>query len=390
MIRAVRFFRPLASASLATLVAIAACTNQGTSTADSLATRATGGNQDAVTLTAPLTRSDSTLRVLVYHDMEGLAGQDDYRTFNYSHPPFYARGQEWLAADINAVVDGLFAGGATSVEIVDAHGSGNPAPDLDPARLDKRATQLTRDSSFRQYVDIVEPNRYDAVVAVGMHAKTGSGGFASHTYTLGMDIVMNGRSITETELVAMSWGRVGVPVIFVSGDDKLAGDLATMPWISYVVTKHATSASTVRLRDVDSVHAEMRTKAADAVRKIGDAKVMTVNTPVRAALRVVPPASLAMLNGVPGISLSSDRKEVTFVAPDFLAAYDGVVALIGVARLSYPQVQAEVVRAHRDSASIIRLQRERLMERWLDVESGRWSPPVPALPAPGRKYHGAQ
>jgi D-aminopeptidase len=205
-----------------------------------------------------------------------------------------------------------------------------------------------------------------------------------------MDIVMNGRSITETELVAMSWGRVGVPVIFVSGDDKLAGDLATMPWISYVVTKHATSASTVRLRDVDSVHAEMRTKASEAVRRIGEAKVMTVNTPVRAALRVVPPASLAMLNGVPGISLSSDRKEVTFVAPDFLAAYDGVVALIGVARLSYPQVQAEVVRAHQDSASIIRLQRERLMERWLDVESGRWSPPAPATPAPGRRYYGAQ
>ena len=390
MVRAVRFRRPLASASLATLIAIVACTNQGASPADSSATAATGGSQDAVTLAAPPARPDSTLRVLVYHDMEGLAGQDDYRTFNYSHPAFYARGQEWLAADINAVVDGLFAGGATSVEIVDAHGSGNPAPDLDPARLDKRATQLTRDSSFRQYVDIVEPNRYDAVVAVGMHAKTGSGGFASHTYTLGMDIVMNGRSITETELVAMSWGRVGVPVIFVSGDDKLAGDLATMPWISYVVTKHATSASNVRLRDVDSVHAEMRTRAAEAARKVAEAKVMTVNTPVRAALRVVPPASLAMLNGVPGISLSSDRKEATFVAPDFLAAYDGVVALIGVARLSYPQVQAEVVRAHQDSASIIRLQRERLMERWLDVESGRWSPPAPATPAPGRKYYGAQ
>lgn len=390
MIRAVRFCRRLASASLAALVAIPACTNRGASTADSSATAATGGNQEAVTLSAPPARSDSTLRVLVYHDMEGLAGQDDYRTFNYSHPAFYARGREWLAADINAVVDGLFAGGATSVEIVDAHGSGNPAPDLDPARLDKRATQLTRDSSFRQYVDIVEPNRYDAVVAVGMHAKTGSGGFASHTYTLGMDIVMNGRSITETELVAMSWGRAGVPVIFVSGDDKLAGDLATMPWINFVITKHATSASTVRLRDVDSVHAEMRTRAADAVRRIGEAKVMTVNTPVRAALRVVPPASLSMLDGVPGITLSSDRKEVAFTAPDFPTAYDGVVALIGVARLSYPQVQAEVIRAHRDSATILRLQRERLMERWLDVESGRWSAPAPAAPTPGRKYYGAQ
>jgi len=67
-----------------------------------------------------------------------------------------------------------------------------------------------------------------------------------------------------------------------------------------------------------------------------------------------------------------------------------LVALMGVARLAYPQVQAEVVRAHRDSAAILRLQRERLMERWLDVESGRWTPPA-APPAAGtRTYYGAQ
>ena len=99
---------------------------------------ATGG----VTLSAPAARTGTDLRVLVYHDMEGLSGQDDYRTFNYSHPEFYAKGQEYLAGDINAVVDGLFAGGATKVEIVDAHGSGNPSPDLVPAKLDPRATQL--------------------------------------------------------------------------------------------------------------------------------------------------------------------------------------------------------------------------------------------------------
>jgi D-amino peptidase len=368
--------------------AAVACGGSGSATGDATTVTPTV-SEEAVTLTAPAPRGDSTMRVLVYHDMEGLSGQDDYRTFNYSHPEYYAKGQAWLAADINAVVDGLFSGGATSVEIVDAHGSGNPSPDLIPAKLDPRATQLTRDSSFRQYVDIVEPNRYNAIVAVGMHAKTGSGGFASHTYTLGMDLLMNGRSITETELVAMSWGRVGVPVIFVSGDDKLAGDLATMPWVNFVVTKHATSASTVQLRDVDSVHAEMRTKAADAVRTLADAKVMTVNTPVQAALRVVPPASLAMLRGVPGISLSPDGSQVDFEGANFMAAYDGLVALMGVARLSYPQVMAEVVRAHRDSAAILRAQRERLMERWLDVESGRWRP-LTASVAGARKYYGAQ
>jgi len=329
------------------------------------------------------------LRVLVYHDMEGLAGQDDYRTFNFSHPEHYAKGRAYLAADINAVVDGLFAGGATSVEIIDAHGSGNPAPDLDPALLDKRATQLTRDAPFRQYVDVVAPNTYDAIVAVGMHAKTGSGGFASHTVTIGMGLSMNGQSITETEIVAYSWGRAGVPVIFVSGDDHLERDLATMPWLQFVVTKRATSASTVELRDVDSVHAEMRAKAATAVRELASAKVTRVREPVQAALRVVRPASLSMLRGVPGVSLSEDGEEVAFEGRDFQAAYDGLNALIGVARLAYPATTNEVLREHADFTRIGRLQRERLMERWFDVESGRWTPP-PEAPAAARKYYGAQ
>jgi D-amino peptidase len=373
--------------SLFTLGSLA-CSGGAATRQDSTDTASASGN-GGVTLQAPAARRDSTLRVLVYHDMEGLAGQDDYRTFNYSHPEFYAKGRGYLIADINAVVDGLFAGGATRVDIVDAHGSGNPAPDVDATRLDPRAKQLTRDSAFRQYVDVIAPDTYDAVVAVGMHARTGSRGFASHTYTIGMDLWMNGRSITETELVAYSWGRVGVPVIFVSGDDKLQGDLATMPWISYVVTKRATSANTVELRNVDTVHAEMREKAAAAVRALPQARVTRLDEPVRAALRVTPPASLTMLKGVPGVTVSNNDNEVAFEAKDFLAAYDGLVALMGVARLAYPSVLNEVIRAHPDSTNILRLQRERLMMRWFDVESGRWSPPT-LVPSAKRLHYGAQ
>ncbi|MFN8581367.1 MAG: M55 family metallopeptidase [Gemmatimonadaceae bacterium] len=369
-------------------IAAAGCFGQARSSNATPARPTSTGN--GVTLSAPAARSGSTLRVLVYHDMEGLAGQSDYRTFNYSHPEYYAKGQEYLAADINAVVDGLFAGGATSVEIIDAHGSGNPAPDLVPAKLDKRATQLTRDTPFRHYVDVVAPNVYDAIVCVGMHAKTGSRGFASHTVTIGMGLSMNGHAITETEIVAYSWGRVGVPVIFVSGDDRLQNDLTTMPWIQFVVTKKATSASTVELRDVDAVHAEMKAKASLAVRQLASAKVTHVNEPVHAALRVVWPATLSMLRGVPGVALSADGNEVAFEASDFQGAYDGLNALIGVARLAYPTTTNEVIREHKDNVLIARLQRERLMEQWMDVESGRWSPPPQAVPVAGRKYYGAQ
>jgi D-amino peptidase len=326
-------------------------------------------------------------RILIYHDMEGLAGEDDFRQFNFSHPEQYAKGRELLTADVNAVIDGLFQGGAGVVNVVDAHGSGNPDPDILLDKLDPRAKMLSRDQPFRQYVDIVEPNTFDAVVCVGMHAKTGSGGFASHTYTLGIDIIMNDKSITETELVGYSWGRVGVPVIMVTGDDKLAGDLKVMPWIEYVQVKKATSASTVELRPLPDVHAEMKAKAAKAMKGIASATVMKIKEPIKAALRVVPPAGLDRLKNLPGIDYKDNV--ATFTAENFGKAYDGLIALIGIATTNYSTVDAEVIRNLPNGKDIqVQIGDARMM-RWLDYESGRWKPEPAATPAP-RKYYGAR
>ena len=335
--------------------------------------------------TQPRHAAGAPIRVLVYHDMEGLAGQDDWRTFLFSHPERYPEGQKMLAADLNAVIDGLFAGGATQVDVVDAHGSGNPEPDVRRDLLDSRAKQVIRDKPFDPYVDITEPNTYDAVVAVAMHAKTGSHGFASHTITLGMDMLVEDRSITESEIVAYSWGRVGVPMIFVSGDDRLRDDLKVMPWIEFVVTKKATSASTVELRPVEVVHAEMRERAARAVRNLSKAKVLTIKTPLRAGLHAVPPASLAPLKGIPGITYADQT--VTFTAPDFRAAYDGVIALVGAARSSYSQVLQETIRKHPDGAKVMAEYSDALFMRWMDFESGRWQPPA-TPPRTPKTFHG--
>jgi D-amino peptidase len=341
-----------------------------------------------LTLVDPTALTPGSLRVLVYHDMEGLSGQDDPKTFSFINRDAYPKGQALLVADLNAVIGGLFDGGATQVEVLDAHGSGNPEPDVLTTQLDPRATQVFRDADFRQYVDVVAPNAYDAVVAVAMHAKTGSRGFASHTYNPGMDILINGTPITETELVAYSWGRVGVPVIMVTGDDRLKADLQTMPWIAYVVTKEATAADSATLRPVAEVHAEMRAAAKRALEKRSQARVPKLGAPMTAGLRATPPANLEILRAVPGIAYRDQTVE--FTANDFGAAYDGVVALIGVARQSYSQVMREAILAHPDSSKILADYSRRLFGRWMDVESGRYQAPAPPTPAPGRKYHGAR
>ena len=337
-------------------------------------------------LSASATDEDGILRILIYHDMEGLAGQDDPMSFEFGKEAYDAYGRELLTADVNAVIAGLFDGGADEVHVVDGHGSGNPDPDLLLEKLDPRAVMTFRDEPFDAYGDLPEPGVFDAVAVVGMHAKTGSGGFASHTFTLGMDIIMNGMSITETELIGFSWGRVGVPVIFASGDDRLANDLTTMPWIEYVTVKRATSASTAELRPVDEARADLWTGAQRAVENLAEARVTVLMTPVTAALRAVAPARLDHLEGVPGIDYSDGT--VTFEAEDFQAAYDGVSALIGVATRGYVRLLNEVFRERPDGGEIAQAYSDLLFERWMDVESGRWTAPEPAAPEERRRYFG--
>ena len=338
-------------------------------------------------LPALLSAQARPIRVLVYHDMEGLAGQDDPFTYRFDHPQQYAKGRQMLVADLNAVIAGLFDGGATEVNVIDAHGSGNPEPDVPEGALDPRAKQVFRDKPFRGYVDLTEPGRYDAVAAVAMHSKTGSRGFAAHTITLGMALELNGKEITETELVGYSWGRVNVPMIFVSGDDRLREDLKVLPWIEFVTTKKATSSSTVELYPVDRVHAEMKAAAKRAVQNIGKAPVLTTPSPVTAAVRAVPPASLEAMKGFPGVRYADNK--VTFEAADFGAVYDAWMAIIGVARAGYSSVMNEMIAAQPNGREMRLDFSDRLFARWMDYESGRWSRPVPTSQTAGRRYHGS-
>jgi D-amino peptidase len=361
------------AAVLAALLAGGACEPQAT---DRTLTRQTSTGAPWVIEDAQV-NTDDGIRILVLHDMEGLAGQDDPKTFDFGNDE-YPHGQDLLVGDVNAVIDGLFAGGATEVHVVDGHGSGNPDPDIPPDRLDERAEQVVRDEFFDAYVDLVEPAAYDAVVVVAMHAKTGSGGFASHTY-------VNGESITETELFALSWGRVGVPLIFASGDDRLAGDLQTMPWIEYVTVKEATSANTATPRPLEEARADLQAAAQRAVENLGQAKVMKITTPVTATLRVVSPASLERMDGFPGVDYADNS--VTFEAADFGEAYEGLTNIVGVATRGYISILGEVIQAHPDAREIRAAYSEALTARWFDVESGRWQPEEETPPAP-RKYYG--
>lgn len=323
------------------------------------------------TVNAVVPDGDGTNKILVYYDMEGISGVNKYEQVGFGNPE-YETGRENLTMDVNAVIDGLFAGGADIVHVTDAHGSGNPEPDVDLEKFDSRAQMLYKDTPYKPYIDLPETEKYDAVVVVAMHAKTGSNGFLAHTYNGGCDWIINGKSICETEIIAYSWGRYGVPVIMATGDDVLKGQLEYMDWVEYVTVKKAINWLDAELFPLDEVHAEMREKAKKAVENLASAKYVAFSEPLTAALRTQFPADHSILKGVPGIDYKNHT--VTFKAQTYREAYEGIEELIQVAGAGRMKLIQEYLAQSEYGPKVFKEARAYMFKKMNDMIEGKWDP----------------
>ena len=317
--------------------------------------------------------TDGVIRILLYYDMEGTSGQNSTRSVNFGTVE-YGSAREDLTADVNAVVAGLAAGGADSIVVVDAHGSFNPEPDILVSRLAPPARMIAWPKRFDVYTDLLQEGVYDGIVAVAMHSRTGGGGFAAHTVNIGTEWILNDMPLCEAELFAYSWGRIGVPLLLVTGDDRLAEQLAWMDWLQYVTVKRAKGTHDAELRPGAEVRAEMRAKAERAVRQIAHARAARLAEPIQAQMRTEWPASLDVLDGVPGVDYRDGT--VTFTAPDFTTAYRGERALLGAAQTGYMEVLFQL--AMEESGGV-------MFERFKEKILSAWDPkgpPQETAPAP--------
>jgi D-amino peptidase len=174
------------------------------------------------------------MKIYMMTDMEGVAGVLNFQEWTGPGKPYYLVARELLTREVNAAADGLFAGGATEIVVVDAHGPGG----IDVTVLDPRA-QLSRGWS-----DVVWPlnldSSYGAVVWVGQHAKACTPyGHLCHTQSLAyIDESVNDVSIGEFGELALCAGELGVRCIFATGDDAFTKEAqALVPGIEAVAVK---------------------------------------------------------------------------------------------------------------------------------------------------------
>lgn len=176
------------------------------------------------------------VKIYISVDMEGVAGVvtgDQLTPTGFE----YERFRRFMTDEAVAAVKGAKAAGATEVVVADSHGNGESLlieqfpPDVQIVRSWPRHGGMMAglDSTFA------------AAVFVGYHASTtNSQGVRAHTISSAhfTRIALNGTSVTEAEFNAAYAGGLGVPIVFMSGDDAAVAEVSKrLGHLESVVTK---------------------------------------------------------------------------------------------------------------------------------------------------------
>jgi len=243
--------------------------------------------------------------------MEGISGIDRLAMTKCEFAADYAAGQEYLVDDVNAVVEGLVAAGVSTIEVIDRHGSGcDDIPDLPTTRLHPKARMV--DEKSQPLFERTKQRQWDAVVLVGAHTGPGRNGFLEHVGSFGIERILNGVSISESDQSALINGLFGIPIIFASGDDRLREQFSErMPWVAFVEVKRATSRSSAVPLAPARVRAALFDSARAAVQRRNAAKTVELVPPLTGAYKPVWPLTLEPLSALPGYDISEGLVRVT-------------------------------------------------------------------------------
>ena len=158
------------------------------------------------------------MKIFIAVDMEGISGIYSPE-FVIRDGRLYATGQRLLTRDVNAAVRGAFDGGAEEVIVADIHGgSGNIlVEELDPRAL------LLAGVPYKPRFPFLDRS-VSGVFLLGYHAMAGTQG-ANLEHTMSSAswhcCKVNDKPYGELGIDAELAAEAGVPVVLVSGDDKM-------------------------------------------------------------------------------------------------------------------------------------------------------------------------
>lgn len=215
------------------------------------------------------------MRVLISADMEGTCGVSSWvhvqapEATSPNQPAStveYERFRKQMTAEVNAAIEGAFAGGATSVIVNDSH----------DGQRNVLIEELHRDAQYISGADKLYgmmqgiDQEIDAVIYTGYHAKAGTvGAPLAHTWNGWVqDVRFNGVSTGEFGVNAAIAGAFDARVIMVAGDDQAVEQTRAIlgDEVRGAIVKWGVSSSSARHIHPELALERIKTSATEAVK----------------------------------------------------------------------------------------------------------------------------
>ncbi|MHA1731756.1 MAG: M55 family metallopeptidase [Promethearchaeota archaeon] len=258
------------------------------------------------------------MNVFVLTDLEGVSGVTG---FHQTREPGPAKleAMHLLTGEVNAVIRGIREHDpGHSIHVWDGHGNGGiVVEELLPVEAFLPPERL-------HMADYFQDAAVDALAFVGQHAMSYTpGGNLCHTmssrnveyYSL------NGELVGEFGIRAAIAGELGVPVTFLSGDDKACEEARRLvPGIVTVEVKRGTGWESADSLPVPVVHDLLREGIGKALAKVGDIPPVLVDHPV--TLEIASRSWFHALNHFRKGAKRSGTRTAVFEASDMRALVD--------------------------------------------------------------------
>ncbi len=157
------------------------------------------------------------MKLFLSTDFEGTSGIVAWEQIIEGNAE-YEQGRKLLTNEVNAVITGAQAAGATEFVVNDSH---HNMRNLHPQDLAGQATLITGKHKPLYMMEGLDAS-FDGVCFVSYHGSIGAQqAILSHTYNPGAvwEVRINSEIVGESGINALVAAHYGVPIIFVSGDE---------------------------------------------------------------------------------------------------------------------------------------------------------------------------
>lgn len=250
------------------------------------------------------------LNFFISFDLEGVSGVTSWSEMKADAPDFM-RLRRAATAEVNAAIRGIRNAGLPvgKILVCDAHSRGD---NLIADELEK-GVSLIRGAPRNYYMVEGLDGTYAAVYFIGYHAMVGTAGaLMDHTYSSSSiyNVKINGRDAGETAINAAIGGHFGVPLAFVSGDDKLKAEVRSFfgSKVETVTTKSGISRFAGQCRHPADVCREIESGAERAARRCRTLRPFVFRPPIRAEIDVMNTLIGHVISPLPGLERRSGRK----------------------------------------------------------------------------------